>query len=80
MRRTIGLLCLLILVASPAQAQLKGHYIPGFTGLDDGTQPPPGITLAFPVYAYPTDTIKMAFIKQFTRFEDAYIYHDGYST
>jgi hypothetical protein len=41
-----------------AWAQLKGHYIPGFTGLDNGTQPPPSITFAVPVYFYPTDTIK----------------------
>jgi hypothetical protein len=44
----------------PAAAQLKGHYIPGFTGLDDGTQPPPSVSIAFPIYAYPTDTIKNA--------------------
>jgi hypothetical protein len=41
-----------------AWAQLKGHYIPGFTGLDNGSQPPPSITFAVPVYVYPTDTIK----------------------
>src|SRR5215475_9517206 len=41
-----------------ASAQLKGHYIPGFTGLEDGTQPPPGLSLALPIYLYPTDTIK----------------------
>lgn len=53
-------LSLLLLIPSPARAQLKGHYIPGFTGLDDGTQPPPGISVAVPVYVYPTDTIKNA--------------------
>jgi len=41
-----------------ASAQLKGHYIPGFTGLDNGTQPPPGLSLGLPMYVYPTDTIK----------------------
>ena len=41
-----------------ASAQLKGHYIPGFTGLEDGSQPPPSISLAVPIYVYPTDTIK----------------------
>ena len=46
--------------APPAFAQLKGHYIPGFTGLDNGTQPPPGVSVAFFGYAYPTDTIKDA--------------------
>lgn len=44
--------------AGTAWAQLKGHYIPGFTGLANGSQPPPSITLAVPVYVYPTDTIK----------------------
>jgi hypothetical protein len=44
--------------AAQAEAQLKGHYIPGFSGLGNGTQPPPSITLAVPVYTYPTDTIK----------------------
>ena len=41
-----------------AGAQLKGHYIPGFTGLNNGSQPPPAISLAVPVYVYSTDTIK----------------------
>lgn len=44
--------------ASTASAQLKGHYIPGFTGLENGSQPPPGISVAVPVFFYPTDTIK----------------------
>ena len=49
-----------ILIGSPraGQAQLKGHYIPGFTGLGNGTQPPPSITFALPVYFYTTDTIR----------------------
>src|SRR5262245_25045513 len=53
----------LLIIVGPignAWAQLKGHYIPGFTGLDNGSQPPPSITLALPVYLYPTDTIKDA--------------------
>jgi len=41
-----------------ASAQLKGHYIPGFTGLANGTQPPPSITVGVPVYFYTTDTIR----------------------
>ena len=53
-------LCLFFFAAAPASAQLKGHYIPGFTGLNDGTQPPPGISVALPIYVYPTDTIKNA--------------------
>jgi len=44
--------------ARQAQAQLKGHYIPGFTGLQNGSQGPPSISVMLPVYAYTTDTIK----------------------
>lgn len=40
------------------QAQLKGHYIPGFAGMQSGSQAPPGINLILPVYFYTTDTIK----------------------
>jgi len=47
-----------VFASRPASAQLKGHYIPGFTGLENGSQPPPGLTLALPIYVYPTDTIK----------------------
>jgi len=58
--RTVVLLAAALLLASSreASAQLKGHYIPGFTGIEDGTQPPPSISLALPIYVYPTDTIK----------------------
>ncbi|HEV7387028.1 MAG TPA: transporter [Gemmatimonadaceae bacterium] len=45
-------------LARVAHAQLKGHYVPGFTGLENGTQAPPGITFALPVYFYTTDQIK----------------------
>jgi hypothetical protein len=41
-----------------ASAQLKGHYVPGFTGLENGSQPPPSVSVALPIYVYPTDTIK----------------------
>ena len=54
---TLALL-LVVGVSEDAQAQLKGHYIPGFTGLGNGSQPPPSITLAVPIYLYRTDTLK----------------------
>jgi len=41
-----------------ASAQLKGHYVPGFTGLQNGSQAPPSISLFLPVYFYTTNTIK----------------------
>jgi hypothetical protein len=58
--RGAALLTVLLLLVSTrnASAQLKGHYIPGFTGLENGSQPSPSITLAMPVYVYPTNTIK----------------------
>jgi hypothetical protein len=42
----------------PATAQLKGHYIPGFTGLQNGTQAPPGASLLLPLYWYTSDEIR----------------------
>ena len=44
--------------ADDSAAQLKGHYFPGFTGLQNGSQPPPSVSLLFPVYLYTTDEIK----------------------
>lgn len=44
--------------AEDSRAQLKGHYIPGFTGLENGSQPPPSISLFVPFYLYTTDEIK----------------------
>jgi hypothetical protein len=44
--------------SASARAQLKGHYIPGFTGLSNGSQGPPGINVVLPIYFYTTDTIK----------------------
>jgi hypothetical protein len=43
---------------STAAAQLKGHYVPGFTGVQNGSQGPPAITIVLPVYFYSTDTLK----------------------
>src|SRR6476646_9801920 len=58
--RIVTLLTAAILLAlsRDASAQLKGHYIPGFTGLGNGSQPPPSLSLGLPVYVYPTDTVK----------------------
>jgi hypothetical protein len=55
---TAGLALVLFGSSRNASAQLKGHYIPGFTGLENGSQPPPSISLAVPIDVYPTDTIK----------------------
>lgn len=48
--------CLLMAVTS--QAQYKGDHIPGFTGLQSGTQPPAGLYLGSALWVYPTDTVK----------------------
>jgi hypothetical protein len=45
-------------LAGDARAQLKGHYLPGFTGLLSGSQAPPGISVFLPVYFYTTDEIR----------------------
>lgn len=63
MRNGKGVLALLVFVVAfgstrEAQAQLKGHYIPGFTGMQNGSQAPPGISLFAPLYFYTTDTLK----------------------
>lgn len=45
-------------IAVTSQAQYKGDHIPGFTGLQSGTQPPPGLYVGSLVWIYPTSTIK----------------------
>ena len=47
---------LLLNIAS--QAQYKGDDIPGFLGLQSGTQAPPGLYIGNVVWVYPTDTVK----------------------
>src|ERR1700742_3078245 len=42
----------------PAAAQYKGDHIPGFLGLDAGTQAPPGIYAGDLLWVYPTSTVK----------------------
>src|SRR5262245_48198997 len=54
----VGVVAALFGPVRDAYAQLKGHYIPGFTGLSNGSQAPPGINVILPLYFYTTDTIK----------------------
>jgi len=60
MRRSDGALTLLgfLLIAVASYAQYKGDHIPGFTGLENGTQAPPGVYVGSMVWVYPTSTIK----------------------
>lgn len=48
----------IILTALNSQAQYKGDHIPGFLGLDAGTQAPPGLYAVDVVWVYPTSTVK----------------------
>jgi hypothetical protein len=54
---TVALLGFLWTAAS-SQAQYHGDDIPGFLGLQSGTQAPPGLYIGNAVWVYPTDTIK----------------------
>ena len=48
----------LFLVGVNSQAQYRGDHIPGFVGLESGSQPPPGLYVGNIVWVYPTDTVK----------------------
>jgi hypothetical protein len=48
----------LLFFAVATEAQYKGSHIPGFIGLESGSQAPPGLYIGDLVYVYPTDTIK----------------------
>ena len=53
-----SLALVLLLAPFPTKAQYKGDDIPGFLGLENGTQPPPGLYLGSLAWVYPTDTVK----------------------
>jgi hypothetical protein len=52
------LLAASLMLPGYAEAQLKGHYIPGFTGVQNGSQGPPALTVVMPVFFYTTDKLK----------------------
>jgi hypothetical protein len=52
------LVLVILLICVPSHAQYKGDDIPGFLGLQSGTQAPPGLYIGNVVWVYPTDTIK----------------------
>ncbi len=56
-RTTHAFFCF-VLLPLPAFGQYKGDHIPGFLGLDAGTQAPPGIYVGDLLWVYPTSTIK----------------------
>ena len=47
-----------VLVAAISEAQYKGDHIPGFAGLESGSQAPPGLYVGDIVWVYPTSTVK----------------------
>jgi hypothetical protein len=47
-----------IVVAAMSEAQYKGDHIPGFLGLQSGSQAPPGFYVGDVVWVYPTSTVK----------------------
>ena len=53
-----SLSAIVLFTALACHAQYKGDHIPGFFGLDAGTQAPPGLYLGNLVWVYPTDTVK----------------------
>jgi hypothetical protein len=54
----VVLLLGLLFVSIPASAQYKGDHIPGFLGLESGTQAPPGVYVGDLLWVYPTSTVK----------------------
>src|SRR5271155_581672 len=51
--------CLIVTVLTAlSEAQYKGDHIPGFIGLESGSQAPPGLYIDNVVWVYPTSTIK----------------------
>lgn len=60
MRRSSATLALsaFLWITVTSQAQYKGDHIPGFLGLQAGTQAPPGLFVGSLVWVYPTSTIK----------------------
>src|SRR5215469_7240405 len=54
----LGLTGTLFLPPSTANAQQVGHYVEGATGLENGTQPPPGLYVGYLAYLNPVESIK----------------------
>jgi hypothetical protein len=54
----VASLLLIVIIRVPACAQYKGDHIPGFLGLESGTQAPPGLYAVDVVWVYPTSTVK----------------------
>lgn len=53
----LGMACGLLFTQN-VTAQYKADHLPGFTGLQPGTQAPPGLYVGDLLYVYPTSTIK----------------------
>ena len=58
LKALICCIMLLLIVSLPAIGQERGQYIPGFGGLNAGTQAPPGVTYANHFIWYPSTKFK----------------------
>ena len=56
--RRYFLLPAFLLLALACEAQYRADHIPGFVGLQSGTQAPPGLYVGNLLYVYPTSTVK----------------------
>jgi hypothetical protein len=52
-----GFIAFVTIVLS-CEAQYKGDHIPGFAGLESGSQAPPGLYVGDIIWVYPTSTVK----------------------
>lgn len=46
------------MISVNGEAQYRGDHIPGFAGLQSGTEPPPGLYVGNILWIYPTGTVK----------------------
>jgi len=50
-------LFIFLLIAVLSKAQYRGDHIPGFAGLDSGSQPPPGLYVGNLIWVHRTGTV-----------------------
>jgi hypothetical protein len=54
----VASLLLIVLICVPVCAQYKSDHIPGFLGLESGTQAPPGLYAVDVLWVHSTSTVK----------------------
>ena len=58
LRHFVLALLVVLFFGDQVPAQQSGHYIQGFTGLDNGTGAPPGVYVAYLPYIYDIDSLR----------------------